>query len=96
MNRISLLLQIYIIIHTTTIMSQLIEDVNGNMCRPIIAIERVLMNRFCDDDEKAFKWMVNNKQYYTTWKRHLSMVSSVLSLEMGRWNKFEESLTLEG
>ncbi len=77
-------------------MSQQIKDVNEIMCRPIIAIERALINRFCDDDDKAFKWMVDNKQYYGMWKRHLSMVSSVMSLEMHRWKKFEESLTLKG
>ena len=66
------------------------------MCRHIIVIERVLINRFCENDEKAFEWMVKNKQFYGMWKRHLSMVSSIMSLEMHRWKKFEESLTLEG
>jgi len=77
-------------------MSQNIKDVNGIMCRPIIAIERALTKRFCDDDENAIEWMMKNKQYYNTWKNHVNIVSSVFSFEMHRWKKFEKNLTING
>ena len=72
-----------------------INDVNGVKVRLNIAIERALMEKFCDDDNKAVQWMLDNRVYIYFWKDYLTLIdfdSPTSIYIVSRWNSFLEKL----
>ena len=72
-----------------------INDVKGEKVRLNIAIERALMKKYCDDDDKAVQWMLDNRVYIYFWKDYLTFIdfdSPTSTFIVSRWNSFLEKL----
>ena len=71
-------------------MSSQLEDLNGNLCMPHIAVERALQNT--GDRERILSWLYDNRNVCLQYKTHIQIVSHVFkNIRIDLWAEFLEN-----